>query len=126
MNSTSKLAGRVFRIAAAVFAASALTLAGAGSSTADTSPAGSAAASAAVSASVSSSIPASSAAPTTDLVARSASGQAVGVQAVSTRRLRSVATGLCVDDSNIGLRHFGCQDQNGPYANYQRFRLDTY
>lgn len=89
----------MFRIAAAVFAASAA---------------------------VSSSIPASSAAPTTDLVARSGAGQAVGVQAVSTRRLRSVATGLCIDDSNVGLRHFGCQDQNGPYANYQRFRLDTY
>lgn len=48
------------------------------------------------------------------------------VQTVYTLRMKSVATGLCVDDSNIGLRHFGCQDQNGQYANYQRFVLNSY
>ncbi|GHI10237.1 hypothetical protein Scel_85580 [Streptomyces cellostaticus] len=29
----------------------------------------------------------------------------------------------CVDDSDYGLREFGCQNQNGPYAGFQRFRL---
>jgi hypothetical protein len=37
--------------------------------------------------------------------------------------LKNVATGKCIDDSNYGLRDFGCQDQNGPYAGFQQFWL---
>lgn len=37
--------------------------------------------------------------------------------------LQSAATGKCIDDSNYGLRDFGCQDQNGPYAGFQQFWL---
>ncbi|MEU1098690.1 hypothetical protein, partial [Streptomyces sp. NPDC005877] len=61
-----------------------------------------------------------------DVLGRPGDAKTARVQAVYTRRMRSVATHLCVDDSNIGLRHFGCQDPYGPYANFQRFRLDTY
>ncbi|MEY9942495.1 hypothetical protein ABH932_007235, partial [Streptacidiphilus sp. MAP5-52] len=31
--------------------------------------------------------------------------------------------GKCVDDSSYGLRDFGCQDQNGPYAAFQQFTM---
>ncbi|MFD7832174.1 hypothetical protein ACFV6I_32475, partial [Kitasatospora sp. NPDC059803] len=42
------------------------------------------------------------------------SGQHPRVNAPNgTLVLRSAATGLCIDDSNYGLRHFGCQDQSG-------------
>ncbi|MFJ4184797.1 RICIN domain-containing protein [Kitasatospora sp. NPDC089509] len=37
--------------------------------------------------------------------------------------LKSVATGKCVDDSNYGLRDFGCQDPYGQYAAFQQFLL---
>ena len=35
--------------------------------------------------------------------------------------LHSMATLKCVDDSNYGLRDFGCQDPNGPYRGFQQF-----
>ncbi|MEU1074735.1 hypothetical protein ABZ404_19080 [Streptomyces sp. NPDC005878] len=116
MNSVRTLVGQVSRIAAAVVAASALTLVGANASTAATGPTASASASTAV----------ARGATGGDVLGRPGDAKTARVQAVYTRRMRSVATHLCVDDSNIGLRHFGCQDPYGPYANFQRFRLDTY
>ncbi|MEY9939475.1 hypothetical protein, partial [Streptacidiphilus sp. MAP5-3] len=60
--------------------------------------------------------------------ASTVSAKAVGHQmqpyaANGTWVLTSVATGKCIDDSNYGLRDFGCQDQNGPYAGFQQFRI---
>ncbi|MFB8180989.1 hypothetical protein ACFC8N_34145 [Streptomyces sp. NPDC055966] len=41
-----------------------------------------------------------------------------------TVALQKVATGKCIEDSNHGLRGFGCQDPNGPYAGFQQFSLE--
>jgi hypothetical protein len=37
--------------------------------------------------------------------------------------LQNRATGLCIDDSGVGLRGFGCQPPNGAYISYQKFTM---
>ncbi|MDX2290894.1 MULTISPECIES: RICIN domain-containing protein [Streptomyces] len=58
--------------------------------------------------------------------ATAAPATAFGFGSISTRRLKSVATGQCVDDSTIGLRHWTCQDRYGKYADFQKFDLIQY